>query len=361
LHRDIKPSNIYLTKGGVPILLDFGAARLTMHGQRSRPISVVLTPGFAPFEQYLEKREFGPTLDIYGVGATLYYLLTGRIPPPAMLRVNKDDLIPPMQLNTAISSELNQAVMRALSVEAEKRPQSIDELCALLFAGDPKRASEHGAATPANPAIPPPAPPPSATLQVRCPRCKARNPIPRGTKPRHVFCSKCGSRMATSSSGGQPLVVLTGVLVVAVLAISLWQPKKLTSPPSASEEPQTEVAESEAEAEAAAEIISATSMQAPVESPAQPIVETPTQQMPTYSPPPRPEPRGPALGDRRSPPQGRAGEGMPPYPPPQNAIDACKNKQTEDACELLTPDGQIEGLCRQIHDYFACIPDKPPL
>ena len=58
LHRDIKPQNIYLARldsGGVrPILLDFGAARQAM-GEHSRSLSVVLTPGYAPFEQYHRK------------------------------------------------------------------------------------------------------------------------------------------------------------------------------------------------------------------------------------------------------------------------------------------------------------------
>ena len=54
LHRDVKPHNIYLTTQGRPILLDFGAARQAM-GERSRSLSVILTEGYAPFEQYTRR------------------------------------------------------------------------------------------------------------------------------------------------------------------------------------------------------------------------------------------------------------------------------------------------------------------
>ena len=82
LHRDIKPQNIYVTSNGRPILLDFGAARQAM-GERSRSLSVVLTPGFSPYEQYHRRGEQGPWTDIYALAATYYYLLTGHAPPDA--------------------------------------------------------------------------------------------------------------------------------------------------------------------------------------------------------------------------------------------------------------------------------------
>lgn len=78
LHRDIKPHNIYLTTQGRPILLDFGSARQAM-GERSRSLSVVLTEGYAPFEQYHSRGQQGPWTDIYGAAATIYLLLTGRL------------------------------------------------------------------------------------------------------------------------------------------------------------------------------------------------------------------------------------------------------------------------------------------
>ena len=97
LHRDIKPQNIYLAQlesGGVrPILLDFGAARQAM-GERSRSLSVVVSAGYAPFEQYHRKGHQGTWTDIYSAAAVLYRLVTGEVPPEANERMAGDDLKP---------------------------------------------------------------------------------------------------------------------------------------------------------------------------------------------------------------------------------------------------------------------------
>ncbi|MCG6861053.1 MAG: protein kinase [Chromatiaceae bacterium] len=81
LHRDVKPQNIYLAhtdSGGVrPILLDFGAARQAM-GERSRSLSVVVSAGYAPFEQYHRKGSQGPWTDICAAAAVLYRAVTGK-------------------------------------------------------------------------------------------------------------------------------------------------------------------------------------------------------------------------------------------------------------------------------------------
>ena len=124
LHRDIKPQNIYVTSSGRPILLDFGAARQAM-GERSRSLSVVLTPGFSPYEQYHRRGEQGPWTDIYAFAATYYYLLTGHAPPDAPERVAIDELAPLNALVPGISSGLNAAIMQSLSLEAGARPQDV--------------------------------------------------------------------------------------------------------------------------------------------------------------------------------------------------------------------------------------------
>ena len=73
LHRDIKPQNIYLTESGRAILLDFGNARQAMD-EGNKSLSVIMTPGFAPTEQYSRKGCQGPWTDIYGCAATMYYM-----------------------------------------------------------------------------------------------------------------------------------------------------------------------------------------------------------------------------------------------------------------------------------------------
>ena len=72
IHRDIKPANIFLRANGSPVLIDFGSARFTGHGQQSTLTSMV-SPGFAPIEQYQgSEQNEGPWSDIYALGATCY-------------------------------------------------------------------------------------------------------------------------------------------------------------------------------------------------------------------------------------------------------------------------------------------------
>ncbi|MCP5151453.1 MAG: protein kinase [Ectothiorhodospiraceae bacterium] len=85
LHRDIKPANILVRRSGPPVLLDFGAARLALEQQRGA-VTVLLTPGYAPLEQYTTDGELGPWTDLYGLGATLFHCVAGEIPATATQR-----------------------------------------------------------------------------------------------------------------------------------------------------------------------------------------------------------------------------------------------------------------------------------
>ncbi|MBF0376728.1 MAG: SUMF1/EgtB/PvdO family nonheme iron enzyme [Desulfamplus sp.] len=131
LHRDIKPQNIYLTQGGLPILLDFGAARFVM-GERSRSLTAMMTAGYAPYEQYNSKGRQGSWTDIYACGATLYRMVTGKVPPAAMDRIQDDDLIPPDRFAN-VSLGFQNAVMQALSVNSAERPQSVRQFQDILL------------------------------------------------------------------------------------------------------------------------------------------------------------------------------------------------------------------------------------
>ena len=79
LHRDIKPGNVMLREDGRPVLIDFGAAR-SIAGQHSRTMTAVLTPGYAPIEQYGSQGKQGPWTDIYSLGALAYKCLSGKTP-----------------------------------------------------------------------------------------------------------------------------------------------------------------------------------------------------------------------------------------------------------------------------------------
>jgi serine/threonine protein kinase len=82
LHRDIKPHNIVIRDSGSPVLIDFGAARQAM-GQKSRSVTAVVTPGYAPIEQYSTRGNQGPWTDIYALGAVCYRAVVGTLPPDA--------------------------------------------------------------------------------------------------------------------------------------------------------------------------------------------------------------------------------------------------------------------------------------
>jgi serine/threonine protein kinase len=131
LHRDIKPENIIVCGDGRVILVDFGAARAYMAGKTGR-MTVILTPGFAPYEQYATMARFGPTLDIYALGATLYYLLTGRVPVSAPDRVIGVELKGVREINGRVSRQVEEAVMKAMAMKVDERPQSVEEFVRLL-------------------------------------------------------------------------------------------------------------------------------------------------------------------------------------------------------------------------------------
>jgi TPR repeat protein len=142
IHRDIKPQNIYLTRQGRPILLDFGTARLAM-AERSRSMSVVLSAGYAPFEQYSRRGGQGPWTDVYACAAILYFMLTGQTPAEAMDRVEDDTLILPQRLAPDLSERLAKVVVQGLATEAKQRYQTIRAFQeALLHAADTDASSQ---------------------------------------------------------------------------------------------------------------------------------------------------------------------------------------------------------------------------
>ncbi len=126
LHRDIKPANIVLrAKDGSPVLLDFGAARQAM-GARSRSVTSIVTPGYAPIEQYSTRAAQGEWTDIYALGGVCYRALTGESPFDATDRMRNDPLVPVAQRCAGKASPgFLAAIDAALAVDAPDRPQSI--------------------------------------------------------------------------------------------------------------------------------------------------------------------------------------------------------------------------------------------
>ena len=126
LHRDIKPGNIVLRDSdGSPVLLDFGAARQAI-GAKSRSVTSIVTPGYAPIEQYSSRGRQGAWTDIYALGGVCYRALTGQVPEDATDRVRNDPLIPVAQRYAGqASQEFLSAIDLALSVDEGDRPQSV--------------------------------------------------------------------------------------------------------------------------------------------------------------------------------------------------------------------------------------------
>ncbi len=128
LHLDIKPANIYIRQDGSPVLLDFGSARQTLTQVQSK-LSPSYTPGFAPPEQYFERKQLGPWSDIYSVGASMYSCLVRSAPVAANLRVKQDFLAPAVKIGKGIyTQELLQIIDNSLKLDYMQRPQSVFSL-----------------------------------------------------------------------------------------------------------------------------------------------------------------------------------------------------------------------------------------
>ncbi|OFX03626.1 MAG: hypothetical protein A3D94_20295 [Alphaproteobacteria bacterium RIFCSPHIGHO2_12_FULL_66_14] len=132
LHRDIKPSNIIVRHDGVPVLIDFGAARQAMGG-RTRTLTSILTPQYAPIEQYALDGKQGPWTDIYSAAAVLHHAVAGSPPPEAASRVGVDSYRP---LAATQADRFDQTLLAAidsgLAFAPDDRPQTIADW-SLLF------------------------------------------------------------------------------------------------------------------------------------------------------------------------------------------------------------------------------------
>ena len=128
LHRDIKPGNIVLRDSdGSPVLLDFGAARQAI-GAKSRSVTSIVTPGYAPIEQYSSRGRQGAWTDIYALGGVCYRALTGDVPADATDRMRHDPLVPVSQRCAGQASPaLLSAIDAALAVNEGDRPQSVGD------------------------------------------------------------------------------------------------------------------------------------------------------------------------------------------------------------------------------------------
>lgn len=131
-HLDIKPGNIMVRKSdNRVVVIDFGLAKqYDTDGNQTSSTPVGISHGYAPMEQYKQGgvSEFAPATDVYSLGATLYYLVTGVVPPPAA-DVAEDGL---PELPAHLSEGVKRAIEGAMQSRRKDRAQSVAEFVKLL-------------------------------------------------------------------------------------------------------------------------------------------------------------------------------------------------------------------------------------
>ncbi|MBN1815059.1 MAG: serine/threonine protein kinase, partial [Anaerolineae bacterium] len=194
IHRDVKPANVKITPAGQAYLVDFGIAKEYHPGRHTITGARALTPGFAPVEQYAARGETDARTDLYGVGATLYYLLTGVEPPDALDRVVGARLPAMSSQDPRLRglSHLDTVLSKALSLQKEDRWTS---------AGEMRRALQR------------PAPGTAAQARSKAPK-PATRPDPARSRPTKPL----SSGIVLWAMGGAAAGLLVLVLVLLVTA-----------------------------------------------------------------------------------------------------------------------------------------------
>ncbi len=170
VHRDIKPSNLLVTRGSTPVvkILDMGLARLGDTFEKERGLTkmgqVIGTPDYLAPEQAIDARKVDIRADVYSLGCTLFFLLTGRAPYHAeslaqLLLKHQMEPPPPLrEVRPDVPAALETIVQRMMAKKPEQRPARPTDVAAAL---EPLARGESGAEAVAL-AIPPvPPPPPS--------------------------------------------------------------------------------------------------------------------------------------------------------------------------------------------------------
>lgn len=134
VHRDLSPDNLMLTTDGSVKVLDLGAAKDLSVNSGASSMQVAKS-GFSPLEQYTQRGNSGPWTDVYAMAATIYYTLTGKLPPNAVDRLDHDTLSWSEPGLTALPPAALAALEHAMEVQISDRIQTMDELEQRLFSG----------------------------------------------------------------------------------------------------------------------------------------------------------------------------------------------------------------------------------
>ena len=125
VHRDVSPDNIFLCINGAIKLIDFGAARFSSDEAQQR--TIILKPGFAPPEQYEKINIQGSWTDVYALGATMYYMVTGVKPDESTNRKVEDTLRYPHEVDETIPEYVSNTIMQAMAIDKHMRFTTISD------------------------------------------------------------------------------------------------------------------------------------------------------------------------------------------------------------------------------------------
>ena len=127
VHRDLSPDNIMLLPDGSVKILDLGAAKDLSINSGASSMQVAKS-GFSPLEQYTQRGGSGPWTDVYSMAATIYYTLTGKLPPNAIDRLDRDTLSWENADLLTLPPQMRKALQKAMAVQSQNRTQSMDAL-----------------------------------------------------------------------------------------------------------------------------------------------------------------------------------------------------------------------------------------
>jgi serine/threonine-protein kinase len=125
VHRDAHPGNILIRKDGNAVLIDFGIAKDFVPSTFSTT-GAMGNHNFAPYEQLGGRSSRQPCVDVYCLAASLYFVATGQLPAESLARkLHSEPLIPPDKIRRGFSSQISQAILQGMTLEATARPQSM--------------------------------------------------------------------------------------------------------------------------------------------------------------------------------------------------------------------------------------------
>ncbi len=185
LHHDIHPDNILVQNNSEGCLINFNYTSYSLF-QHVNKLPLILKPGFASPEFYQTDGFIGPWSDVYSLGAVIYAAITGRTPPDAISRMKRDTLARPSRLGKNIPLEIENALLKAMSVYPNTRYQTVSDFHATLFQHVIRKELEKSSRAW------------DAFTTVLCPRCASYNEaLMIDLKVGTAFCSNCGSALIT--------------------------------------------------------------------------------------------------------------------------------------------------------------------